>query len=58
MLFGSTNIVRNIYESKYVCSNYGITFDGLRLWSFGSDFARNVLIFGVNNISSFHADKE
>ena len=58
VLFRATNIVRNIDKSKCVYSSYGTTFDGLRLWIFGNDFARNVLIFGFNNISSSHADKQ
>ena len=35
----------------YVFSGYGIIFDRLSSWSFGNDFARNVLIFGVDNSS-------
>ena len=30
-------------------STYGIAFDGKGAWSFGNDFARNVIIFGVDN---------
>ena len=37
-------------------SGYGIAFDGKSEWSFGNDFARNVIIFGVDNISSSHTD--
>ena len=35
---------------------YGITFDGKGEWSFGNDYARNIIIFGVNNSSSSHVD--
>ena len=38
---------------KYVYSDHGIAF-GSGSWSFGNDFARNVVIFGVNNSSSSH----
>ena len=31
-------------------------FDGAGSGSFGNDFARNVLIFGVDNISSSHTN--
>ena len=37
-------------------SGYKITFDELGSWSFGNDFARNVITFGVNNSSSSHGD--
>ena len=37
-------------------SGYGIAFDGADLWNFGNVFARNALIFGVDNTSSSHAD--
>ena len=30
--------------------------DGVGSWSFGNYFARNVVIFGVNNISLIHTD--
>ena len=37
-------------------TGYEIAFDGGGLWSFHNDFAGNVLIFGVDNSSSSHAD--
>ena len=43
-------------KSKYVCSEYGIVFDGAGLWNFGNDFAKNVIIFGVDNSSLSHND--
>ena len=55
-LFGTTNIVKNSGKEKYVYSGYGITFDSAGSWSFENDFARNVIIFGVYNISSSHSD--
>ena len=54
-LFGATNIIKNNDKEKYVFSGYGIVFDGKGGWSFGNDYARNVIIFGVDS-SSFHAD--
>ena len=49
-------IVKNSYKEKWVYSGYGITCDGVGSWSFGNDFARNILIFCVDNSSSSHAD--
>ena len=34
----------------------GIAFDGAHLRSFVDDFARNVIIFSVDNSSSLHTD--
>ena len=34
----------------------GIAFHGLGLCSFGNDFGRNGIIFGVDNSSSSHTD--
>ena len=55
-LFRATNIVKNSDKEKCVCSGYGITFDSAGSWSFGNDFARNVIIFDVDNSSLFHCD--
>ena len=55
-LFEATNIVKNSDEEKYVYSAYGITFDSGGSWNFDNDFARNVVIFGVDNSSSPHSD--
>ena len=42
-LFGATSIVRNSDKEKYVYSEYGIIFDSAGSWSFGNDFAKNVV---------------
>ena len=55
-LFGATNIVKNNDKEKYVYSGHGITFDNAGSSSFDSDFARNVIIFGLDNSSSSHSD--
>ena len=52
-LFGVTNIVKIINKAMFLCSSYGIAFDGKALWSFANNFARNV-VFGVDNSSSSH----
>ena len=44
-------------DYKYIKhSVYGIAFDGECSWSFGNEFARNSIIFGVDNSSSSHTD--
>ena len=53
---GATNVIKDNDKEEYVDSSYGIAFDGKGKWSFGNDFARNVIIFGVDNSSSSHTD--
>ena len=55
-LFGATRIGKNSDKYKWVYTGYGITFDGRGSWSCSNDFAKNVVIFGVDNSSSSHAD--
>ena len=54
-MFGVTNIRKNSDKSEWVYTGYGIAFDVGGSWSFDNDFARNVVIFGVDNRSSSHA---
>ena len=37
-------------------SGLGIAFDGEGSWNFGDDGAKKVVIFVVDNISTFHSD--
>ena len=37
-------------------NGYRISFDSASSWCFDNDIARNVIIFGVDNSSSSHAD--
>ena len=55
-LLGATNVVKN--NDKCICmySGYGIAFVGAVSWSFDNDFARNVVIFGVDNKSLSYSD--
>ena len=55
-LFGVTNIVKNSDQEKYVYSGYGIVFDGKCESSFGNKYARNVIVFGVDNSISSHTN--
>ena len=41
---------------KYVHGGYGIAFHVESLWSLNDDFARNVIIFGVDYSSSSHTN--
>ena len=42
-------LVRNIIKSKFIYNGKGIAFEGKGSWSFGNDFARNAVIFGVDD---------
>ena len=55
-LFGAISMLKNSDKEKYVYSKYRITFDSGGFLSFDNDTARNVIIFGVDNSSSSHAD--
>ena len=56
-LFRATSVVKNSDKEKYVYSGYRTTFANAGCsWSFDNDIARNVIIFGVHNSSSSHAD--
>ena len=56
-LFGTVKLVRNTVKSKFTYIGQGIAFDGKCYWSFDSDYARNVVIFRVDNRSSPHTNK-
>ena len=55
-MFGATTIAKTNDKENYVCSGYVIAFDGKGFWSFGNDYARNVVIFVVDTSSSSHID--
>ena len=55
-LIGATNTIKNSHKEKYVYSCCGLAFDGKGEWSFGNDYARNVLIFGVDNSPSSRSE--
>ena len=56
-LFEATNIVKNSDKENYVYNGYGIKFNSPGPWTFGNDFARNVMIFGVDISSTAHFPK-
>ena len=43
-------------EVNLTYNGRGIAYDGEGSWSFGNGFARNIIIFGVDNSSSYHTD--
>ena len=43
-------------EVNFTYNGRGIAYDGEGSWTFGNGFARNVVIFGVDNSSSYHTD--
>ena len=50
-LFGASSIVKNTDKENYVYRGYGIIFHSADSWSFHSDTAGNVIIFGVDSSS-------
>ena len=55
-MLGATDIVKNSDKSKYMLGGYEIAVDGAGSMGFGNEFARNAVIFGVENSSSSHRD--
>ena len=55
-MVGATNIAKSIDKEEWVFSGFGIVLDGTGSWNFGNDYARNVLIVGVDNSFSFHTE--
>ena len=37
-------LTRNVPKTKFICSGFGITYDGANSWSFANEFARNIVI--------------
>ena len=55
-ILGTVKLARNAIKSKFIYNGRGIVFDGKGLWSFGNGFARNDVIFVVDNSSSSYTD--
>ena len=53
--FDATNTAKTIVEEKWMNIGNGIAFDGKGSWNVDNNFAKNVVIFGVDNSSSSHA---
>ena len=50
--------LRDPIKSKFIYICWRIAFDGGSSWSFGNDFARNVVIISVDNNSSYHTNNQ
>ena len=50
-LFGTVRLIRNAIKSKFTYNGQEIAFDVEAAWRFDDDYARNVVIFSVNNSS-------
>ena len=57
-MLGATGIIKNSDKETYLYSGYGTALNGKGEWSFGNDYARNVVIFGVDISSSSHTDNQ
>ena len=55
-LFATVKLVISAVKSKFTYNGQRIAFDGEGSWGFGNDFARNVIVFDVDNSSSFHTN--
>ena len=53
---GTIKLVRNSTKNNFTYNVWGIEFDGEDSWSFDNYFARNVIIFGVDNSSPSHTN--
>ena len=51
-------LVRNKIKSKFTYYGRQVKFYGICLWVFVNSFARNDVIFGVNNSLSSHTDNQ
>ena len=51
-LFGAVELTKHVDVDLYKHSGYGIGVDSKRFYSIGDEIGRNVIIFGVDMISS------
>ena len=54
-MFGAVILTKNADIDQYKYSGYCIGFDRKEEFSFGNEFGRNVIIFGIDMSSSIHA---
>ena len=55
-MFCTIKFTRNTDKSKLASNAQGIAFDGKDFWSFDNSTVWKVIIFGVNNGSSYYID--
>ena len=51
-------MINKCNQSKFIFNGKGITFNVADSWSFANDFIKNVIIFCVDNSSSYHMDNQ
>ena len=56
MLFGAVSLTKNVDIDQRKYRGYGICFDRKGEFSFGNEYGRNVIIFGVNPTTSKYAN--
>ena len=49
-------MIKKRNRKEVVYNVYRITFDRVESWSFVNEFARNIMIFGIDNNSSRHSE--
>ena len=54
MLFSAIKLVRKEIKREFISNRQGMAFDREGSWTVSNDFARNVVIFGVDYSSLFH----
>ena len=52
----TVKLVGNAIKRRFTYNGWGIVFDGECSWSFGKEFCRNFVSFGVDNTSLSHTD--
>ena len=57
-MFGAVKLTKHIDVDQYKYSGYGTGFDRKGFYSIGDEIGRNVIIFGVDTISSSHIDNK
>ena len=55
-MFDTVKLLRNAIKSKFTFNDWAIAFNGEDSWSFGNDFARNIVNFGVDDSPLSHTD--
>ena len=57
-MFGAVKLTKHVDIYQYKYSGYGIGFDRKGFFSIDDEVGRNVIIFGVDMISSSHIDNK
>ena len=55
-LFCTVKFIRKKIKSEFTYNIWEISFHRKCSWSFGNEFARNIIIFGADNSSSSHTN--